>query len=141
MAKLSIPFLFITLLMHHPLSHSYSREALLFHGKHKELGKWGGRQLGFTCPLQTLQQAQSTSICLIRPQPDIPGCTGSGGCVTRVLGKQLVVSSEPLDFLKGLHPISYISSTVLGSTEGTPHDSSIEFNQRVTKPLPNQGHG
>lgn len=56
-AKLSVPFLFIALLVHHPQSHSYSREALLFHGK-EELGNWGGRQLGFACPLQTLQQAQ-----------------------------------------------------------------------------------
>lgn len=54
--------------------------------------------------------------------------------MTQVLGRQVVVRSETLDFLKGLHPISYISSSFRGSTEGTPRDSSTEFNQRVTKP-------
>lgn len=55
-AKLSVPFLFIAL----PQSHSYSREALLSHGKHKELG--------FGCPSQTLQQAQ-IYIHLLNPTP------------------------------------------------------------------------
>lgn len=66
--KVKAVWTFITLLTHHPQPHSYSREALLFHNKHKELGNWGGRQLGFVYPLQTLQQAQ-IHIHLLNPTP------------------------------------------------------------------------